>query len=401
MENIINKYPNIISDFSQLIKFSFNKTFKYFNQKITNFKAEYYFLINVNESLFFQKNNSKIIDEIIKVLNNIKANHKSAKIKIFTYKKYVKEIIKIKKDDEKIDDKKLIELLMKEIDESPQSDVILSLSDLYMKIEKYLIKEENEKRKMMKIIIINNEQNNYNEKKFEEKTLENVLNEFINDNSCFFGVEFIYLNNKLLENKLINEIINNTDDLLKQSENINMELNDKWQDITSNEYINEGIKKLDELLKFFKNVLNSIFFIKNKYKNSKDDKIKEKIEDYINISNLNGIKDGIISSDINESYMEELNNYKNKLKEIENGINKIKNEEEKNQKENNSVCINEINKYLTKQKEYILKFLEILEKSTSFIDSIEKEIIKQTKDIIPNAHETEKSEEEESEEEEK
>ena len=180
-----------------------------------------------------------------------------------------------------------------------------------------------------------------------------------------------------------------------------MELNDKWQDITSNEYINEGIKKLDELLKFFKNVLNSIFVIKNKYKNSKDDKIKEKIEDYINISNLNGIKDGIISSDINESYMEELNNYKNKLKEIENGINNIKNEEDKTQKENNSVSVNEINKYLTKQKEYILKFLEILEKSTSFVDSIEKEIIKQTKDIIPNVHETEKSEEEESEEEEK
>ena len=74
---------------------------------------------------------------------------------------------------------------------------------------------------------------------------------------------------------------------------------------------------------------------------------------------------------------------------------------DKTQKENNSVSVNEINKYLTKQKEYILKFLEILEKSTSFVDSIEKEIIKQTKDIIPNVHETEKSEEEESEEEEK
>ena len=113
MENLINEYPNI-NDFSKLIKFSFNKIFKYFNQKISIFKSEYIFLIKVNKSLFIKNKDEKdtiFIDEIINVINNIKSNHKSAKIKIFTYKKYVKEIIKIKRDDENIDKKKIIDSL--------------------------------------------------------------------------------------------------------------------------------------------------------------------------------------------------------------------------------------------------------------------------------------------------
>ena len=389
MENLINKYPEISSDFSQLIKFSFNKTLKYFNQKIRKFKTEYFFLINVNKSLFIQNDNKnlKLIDDIIKVLNELKKNYR---VKIFSYKKYVKEIIKVKKDNENIEPRTIIDLLLNEIEESPQSDIILSLSDLYTKIEKYLIREENEKNRIMKIIIINNEEDDYNQKKFEQKTLEKILTEFINDKSCFYGVELFYLNNDILTNKSIPEIFNKNDALLKKQENINIEIYDKWQDIFSNEYINDGIKKLDDLVKFFKNVLNSIFFIKNKIKKSKDEKIKqkqmEKLETYINSNNINNIKEGIISSEINESYMEELNNFRNNLKEIEKEINEIINEEKMNQNENSIFYMNEISKYLLEQKDLFLKFIQILEKSLIFIDSIEKEIFNQKKNINNNSN---------------
>ena len=389
MENLINKYPEISSDFSQLIKFSFNKTLKYFNQKIRKFKTEYFFLINVNKSLFIQNDNKnlKLIDDIIKVLNELKKNYR---VKIFSYKKYVKEIIKVKKDNENIEPRTIIDFLLNEIEESPQSDIILSLSDLYTKIEKYLIREENEKNRIMKIIIINNEEDDYNQKKFEQKTLEKILTEFINDKSCFYGVELFYLNNDILTNKSIPEIFNKNDALLKKQENINIEIYDKWQDIFSNEYINDGIKKLDDLVKFFKNVLNSIFFIKNKIKKSKDEKIKqkqmEKLDTYINSNNINNIKEGIISSEINESYMEELNNFRNNLKEIEKEINEIINEEKMNQNENSIFYMNEISKYLLEQKDLFLKFIQILEKSLIFIDSIEKEIFNQKKNINNNSN---------------
>ena len=413
MENLINKYPEISSDFSQLIKFSFNKTLKYFNQKIRKFKTEYFFLINVNKSLFIQNDNKnlKLIDDIIKVLNELKKNYR---VKIFSYKKYVKEIIKVKKDNENIEPRTIIDLLLNEIEESPQSDIILSLSDLYTKIEKYLIREENEKNRIMKIIIINNEEDDYNQKKFEQKTLEKILTEFINDKSCFYGVELFYLNNDILTNKSIPEIFNKNDALLKKQENINIEIYDKWQDIFSNEYINDGIKKLDDLVKFFKNVLNSIFFIKNKIKKSKDEKIKqkqmEKLDTYINSNNINNIKEGIISSEINESYMEELNNFRNNLKEIEKEINEIINEEKMNRNENSIFYRNEISKFLLEQKDLFLKFIQILEKSLIFIDSIEKEIFNQKKNINNNSNDndnnnsynniySEKSEEENEEEE--
>ena len=385
MENLINKYPEITSDFSQLIKFSFNKTLKYFNQKIRKFKTEYFFLINVNKSLFIQNNNksSKIVEDIIQTLNALKKDYK---IKIFSYKKYVKEIINLKKDDEIIDTKAVIDSLLKEIEETPQSDIILSLSDLYMKIEKYLIRDEIEKNRIMKIIIINGEQDDYNEKKYEQKALEKMLNEFINDKSCFYGVELFYLKNNILQKKSIIEIINENEALLKKEENINSLLYDNWQDISSNEYINEGINKLDELLKFFKSVLNSIFFNKNKINSIKETKKKEnhikKLDNYINSTNLNNIKDGMISSDVNDSYMEELNSYRKKIKEIDKDLDSIIKEEKLNQKEINAFYVNEISKYLLTQKRAIFKFLEILEKSLSFIDSLQKEILNQKRNII-------------------
>ena len=408
MENLINKYPDGITDFSKLIKFSFNKILKYFNEKILTLKTEYFFLINVNKNLFIknEKSNTKIIDEIIKSINNIKSNNESAKIRIFSFKKYVKELIKMKKDEKNIDQKKLMDLLIKEIDDPPQYDIILSLSDLYMKMENNLIRENEEKNKLIKFIIINKDNEKYNEKEFKIETLENVLNEFINENSCYFGVEFININNKLLQNKSkdnIVSIINKSDNLLKKGNYINKELYDKWQDINSNEDINDGIKKMDELLKFFKNVLNSIFFIKNKINNCKDEKTKniqiQKIEDHITSQNLNNIKEGIISSDINDSYMEEINNYKKMINELE--INNLISEEIQYKKDYNIIYINSISKFILNQKEIIFQFFEILEKSTLFFDSIEKEIFKQTNGIISHSNiETEKNEEEENEEEE-
>ena len=408
MENLINKYPDGITDFSKLIKFSFNKILKYFNEKILTLKTEYFFLINVNKNLFIknEKSNTKIIDEIIKSINNIKSNNESAKIRIFSFKKYVKELIKMKKDEKNIDQKKLMDLLIKEIDDPPQYDIILSLSDLYMKMENNLIRENEEKNKLIKFIIINKDNEKYNEKEFKIETLENVLNEFINENSCYFGVEFININNKLLQNKSkdnIVSIINESDNLLNKGNYINKELYDKWQDINSNEDINDGIKKMDELLKFFKNVLNSIYFIKNKINNCKDEKTKniqiQKIEDHITSQNLNNIKEGIISSDINDSYMEEINNYKKMINELE--INNLISEEIQYKKDYNIIYINSISKFILNQKEIIFQFFEILEKSTLFFDSIEKEIFKQTNGIISHSNiETEKNEEEENEEEE-
>ena len=408
MENLINKYPDGITDFSKLIKFSFNKILKYFNEKILTLKTEYFFLINVNKNLFIknEKSNTKIIDEIIKSINNIKSNNESAKIRIFSFKKYVKELIKMKKDEKNIDQKKFIDLLIKEIDDPPQYDIILSLSDLYMKMENNLLRENEEKNKLIKFIIINKDNEKYNEKEFKIETLENVLNEFINENSCYFGVEFININNKLIQNKSkdnIVSIINKSDNLLKKGNYINKELYDKWQDINSNEDINDGIKKMDELLKFFKNVLNSIYFIKNKINNCKDEKTKniqiQKIEDHITSQNLNNIKEGIISSDINDSYMEEINNYKKMINELE--INNLISEEIQYKKDYNIIYINSISKFILNQKEIIFQFFEILEKSTLFFDSIEKEIFKQTNGIISNSNiETEKNEEEENKEEE-
>ena len=120
----------------------------------------------------------------------------------------------------------------------------------------------------------------------------------------------------------------------------------------------------------------------------------QKIEDYVTSSNLNNIKDGIISSDINESFMDELSNYKKIINKIE--MNNFISEEIQNKMENNSIYINNISKYILKQKEYIFQFLEILEKSMTFIDSIEKEIFKQTKEIFYNNDiKEEKSEDEE------
>ena len=81
-----------------------------------------------------------------------------------------------------------------------------------------------------------------------------------------------------------------------------------------------------------------------------------------------------------------------------------------NQNENSIFYRNEISKYLLEQKDLFLKFIQILEKSLIFIDSIEKEIFNQKKNINNNSNDndnnnsynniySEKSEEENEEEE--
>ena len=143
MEILINKYPYIVSDFSQLIKFSFNDALFYFKEKINCFESEYFFLINPNPSLLLPNKKfgikNKIIDEIINIAFDLKINHSSSKVKIFTYKKYVKEITEINEDDDtEMDKERICDLLLKEIDDSPKSDIITSLSSLYTKIDKSL-----------------------------------------------------------------------------------------------------------------------------------------------------------------------------------------------------------------------------------------------------------------------
>ena len=144
MEKIINKYPNIISDFSQLINFNFNDILSYFNQIINSFESEYYFLINPNYSLLCPNNKlqlkNKIIDEIINIAFEIKINHSSSIVKFFTYKKYSKEISEINEEDcTEMEKERIRDLLIKEIGDSSKSDIITSLSSLYSKIVKPLL----------------------------------------------------------------------------------------------------------------------------------------------------------------------------------------------------------------------------------------------------------------------
>ena len=61
----------------------------------------------------------------------------------------------------------------------------------------------------------------------------------------------------------------------------------------------------------------------------------------------------------------------------------------------NCININNLSKYLIKQKEYIFQYLDILLNTKSFIDSIIKQIFKQTKDIITNNYNKDNSKMEE------
>ena len=423
MEKIINKYPNIISDFSQLINFNFNDILSYFNQIINSFESEYYFLINPNYSLLYPNNKlqlkNKIIDEIINIAFEIKINHSSSIVKFFTYKKYAKEISEINEEDcTEMEKERIRDLLIKEIGDSSKSDIITSLSSLYSKIVKPL-NEENRKKKILKIIIVNNQLEKYkniNEKVFSEEKLLNILNEFINDKSQFLSVELKYLDDRLILQKRKGfekvsdfptgqtDILNNenkdenikiiksiyaSDELLKKSEKISLDLYKKWYEISTNEIINTGIENLDELLEFYKDIMNSILYAKHKISiNTKNkEKFVEQINKYISFENLNKKKNEIISYDANESFNEEINMLKERIKDknFDSFIKKLK----ENKRYYNCVGWNKIVNYLLGQKKYINQFLDILQNSKALIELFEKEIIKKGKEIINDEDEKE------------
>ena len=418
MEKLINNYPNIISDFSQLITFNFNEVLSYFNKIINFFESEYYFLINPNYSLLYPNNKlgfkNKTIEEIINIAFDIKIGHSSSIVKFFSYKKYSKEIAEInEEDDTEMEKERIRDLLTKEIGDSSKSDILTSLSSLYSKIVKPL-NESNQKKKILKIIIVNNESEKYkniNEKIYNEEKLQNILNEFINDRTQYIGVELKYLDDRLiLQNRKgfekisdfptgQTDVVNNenkgdnikiiksiyeSDELLKKSEKMSMGLYKKWYEISTNELINTGIENLDELLEFYKDIMNSILFAKHKISQNMRNKEKfvEQINKHISQENLNNKKNEIISYDANESFIEEINIMKEKIndKSLDSFVKKLK----ENKRYYNCIGWNKIANYLMTQKKYIIQFLDILQNSKTLIEIFEKEIVKKGKEILNN-----------------
>ena len=429
MEKIINKYPYIVLDFSDLIKFNYKEVLSFFKGKIIAFESEYYFLINPNTSLLFPNDkigvSNKMIDELINIAYTIKSNHSSI-IKFFTYKKYIKEVAEIgENDDNKLDKEKLFNLLIKEIgnEDTPKSDIITSLSDLYMKMEKSLINGKNKKKKILKIILVNNEMERYkniNEKSFKDEKLQNILNEFIHDKSYFFGVELKYIDDRLMEqerkgfekisdfitgqvqeeeedskddfneeekedNQKLIKSIYQSDEYLRKAEKTSLSLYNKWNDIKSNETLKGGIERLDEVIQFYLGAMNSIITMKNKIKEkSRDISYKEKcilkMNNYITSTNLNNKKNDIISSETYGLFIQEINSLKKSIEEItfDTFIKKLK----ENKGYNNCLCWTKIVNELINQKKYIVQYLDILLNSSTFIDLFEKEIIKKAKEII-------------------
>ena len=376
-------------------------------------------LINPNASILFPNNKlgikNKIIDEIINIAFNIKLNHSPTKVKIFTYKKFVKEISELNEENDiETEKERIFCLLIKEVGESPKTDIITSLSNLYTYIEGPLKEEKNNKKKILKIIIVNNEMEiykNFHEKIFSDDKLQLVLKEFINEKSNYFGVELKYLDDRLIlqkrkgfekisdfptgqfgsvNNELNEENINIvksiyiSDELLKKAEKMSLNLYKKWYEISIDEILNKGIENLDELLDFYKDVLNSILFMKNKI--SKNIKLKEKyvqkISAYISSENLNNKKNEIILSDDNESFVQEIKESIDKVNKI--NLDSFIKQLSDNKRYNCCICWIKICNYLIDQKKNIIQYLDILKKSKSLIELIEKDIIKKSREIINN-----------------
>ena len=431
MEKIINKYPYIVLDFSDLIKFNYKELLSFFKSKIISFESEYYFLINPNTSLLFPNDkigvSNKLIDELINIAYTIKSKHSSI-IKFFIYKKYVKQVAEIgENDDNKLDKEKLFNLLIKEIgnQDTPKSDIITSLSDLYVKMEKSLFNGKNKKKKILKIILVNNEiEKNkiIHEKLFTDEKLQNILNEFVHDKSYFFGVELKYIDDRLMkqersgfekisdfitgqiqeeeedskdgfneeekekeDNQKLIKSIYQSDEYLRKAEKISLNLYNKWNDIKSNETLKGGIERLDEVIQFYAGIMNSIIIMKEKIKaKSRDISYKEKcilkINNYISSENLHNKKNDIISSETYELFIQEINSQKKSIEEItfDTFIKKLK----ENKGYNNCLCWSKIVNELLNQKKFIVQYLDILLNSSTFIDLFEKEILKKAKEII-------------------
>ena len=419
MEKLINKYPNILSNFSQLINFSYNNVLSYFKEKVNFIESEYIFLINPNPNLLLPNEKlgikNKIIDEIINIAFDLKIKHSSTNICIFTYKKYVNKISEINEDDDtEMEKERICDLLLKEIDDSHKSDIITSLSNLYTKIVKNLKNEKKKKNKILKLILVNNEKDKYikmHEKSFTDEKLQNILNEFINNNSKYIGVELKYIDDRLLsrqrkvfekisdiqtgelevnnnevkeENLKIIKTIYLSDELLQKYEKMSLNLYKEFEEIIRNKELKHEIKNLDELLLFYKDVMNSILYIKNKLNvNFKyKDNYKTKINDYISIDNLN-VKKNKLLLDSYESFIENIKSYRDNIDELK--INKFIKKLKDNKQ--NCVYLNNISNFLLYQKNTIIKFLDILIDSKAFIELFENEIIKKGKEIINDNNE--------------
>ena len=363
-----------------------------------------------------------MIGKILNIAFYLKTKHPSSKVKIFSYKKYVKEIGEINGDDDvEMDKEKIIDLLLKEITDSPKSDILTSLSNLYTKIQKPLKKEKNKTKKIIKIIIVNNEMEKYkniHEKIFNDGKLQSILNEFINEQSNYFGIELKYLDDRLItqERKGFDKIsdfptgqletVNNelkdenlkliksiyvSDELLKKAEKLSMSFYEIWNEIGDNETLNKGVEHVEEIILFYKDIMNAILFMKHKISVNSHYKEKyvKKINNYISLDNLNSRKNEILSYDDNETFLQEITDVKDKVNKInlDSFIKKLKD----NKRYNNCIYWNKIMNYLVNQKNLINKYLDILQNSKNLIELLEKEIIKKGREIINNEEEDEEN----------
>ena len=168
---------------------------------------------------------------------------------------------------------------------------------------------------------------------------------------------------------------------------MSLKLYKEFEEIIMNKELKNEIENLDELLLFYKDVMNSILYMKNKINlnNKYKENYKTKINDYISIDNLNNKKSTIIS-DSYESFIENIKSYKDNINELK--VDRFIKQLNDN-RYNNCLCLNNISNYLLYQKKYIIKFLDILIDSKTFIELFENEIIKKAKEIINDNNEEE------------
>ena len=168
---------------------------------------------------------------------------------------------------------------------------------------------------------------------------------------------------------------------------MSLKLYKEFEEIIMNKELKNEIENLDELLLFYKDVMNSILYMKNKINlnNKYKENYKTKINDYISIDNLNNNKNKIIS-DSYEAFIENLKSYKDNINELK--VDRFIKQLNDN-RYNNCLCLNNISNYLLYQKKYIIKFLDILIDSKTFIELFENEIIKKAKEIINDNNEEE------------
>lgn len=166
--------------------------------------------------------------------------------------------------------------------------------------------------------------------------------------------QFGSVNNELNEENInIVKSIYISDELLKKAEKMSLNLYKKWYEISIDEILNKGIENLDELLDFYKDVLNSILFMKNKI--SKNIKLKEKyvqkISAYISSENLNNKKNEIILSDDNESFVQEIKESIDKVNKI--NLDSFIKQLSDNKRYNCCICWIKICNYLIDQKKIL------------------------------------------------